>query len=278
MKISQATQSNTGLITSPDNALFKKALSLNSSRGLKKHQHLLVPGEKLITEYLETTREITKDTFLFCRKDHLISGDSALCKLTQQKQIKTLFLTADLFNELNEVGTPGPILMSSFKDLCKWQEPVEAKQKKTNSSHKSNRFRVLLPLKDPLNLGAAIRTAVAFGADDIILLQEAAHPYLPKSIRSSAGAVFKAQLLAGPSISELKQAYLYLDAKGYPITDYDWKKERPFDLLVGEEGQGIPGLLKGKALSIPTVGVESLNAANALAIALFERARKLSGI
>ena len=55
--------------------------------------------------------------------------------------------------------------------------------------------RCFVPFQDPENVGAVIRSAVAFGAVPIVLLAEAANPCHPKSIRASGGMVFKANLL-----------------------------------------------------------------------------------
>jgi RNA methyltransferase, TrmH family len=59
-----------------------------------------------------------------------------------------------------------------------------------------------------------------------------------------------------------------LDLHGESLNKFDWPSD--FNLLVGEEGRGIPKSLIGQSLHIPMAqGVESLNAAVAISIALY---------
>jgi 16S rRNA (guanine527-N7)-methyltransferase len=129
------------------------------------------------------------------------------------------------------------------------------------------------------------------------MLKEAAHPFHPRSIKASAGAVLKysnltslvgreleggglkktidAHLFKGPSINELKTIcgkhklkIIALDMAGTPINSFKFPTE--FLLLPGLEGTGVPEELNETSLSIPiTDSIESLNAAIAAAIAIF---------
>ena len=129
---------------------------------------------------------------------------------------------------------------------------------------------IFLPIGDPSNLGATIRSAVAFQCENIILLKEAAHPFLAKSVKASSGAVWHANFYFGPSIQDLKsvapQIYA-LDASGDSLsTKLDSNKA----ILVGEEGPGIPDFdFQKVAIPISTT-VESLNASIAASIILYE--------
>jgi tRNA G18 (ribose-2'-O)-methylase SpoU len=119
-------------------------------------------------------------------------------------------------------------------------------------------------------VGAVIRTAVAFGAQTVVLLAEAAHPFHPRAIRASGGAVMHANLMQGPSIHELGDdlPIVALSMKGTPVSEFAFPES--FALLPGMEGPGLPGKFDQRAVSIPMSGkVESLNAAAAAAVALY---------
>ena len=93
----------------------------------------------------------------------------------------------------------------------------------------------------------------------------------PKAIRASAGTVLSAKLLAGPSLNDLENdlPILALAASGKPIADCTFPES--FYLLPGMEGPGLSSRWQENAIAIPMAkDVESLNAATATAIALYE--------
>ena len=127
-----------------------------------------------------------------------------------------------------------------------------------------------MPFQDPENVGAVIRSAVAFGAAEIVLLAEAANPFHPKSVRASGGAVFRANLLEGPSIQDLPDdlPVVPLSKEGKRISDFKFPAK--FALLPGIEGPGLPDRFRRSGVAIPiSPEVESLNAVAATAVALF---------
>ena len=129
---------------------------------------------------------------------------------------------------------------------------------------------LLIPFQDPENVGAVIRSAVAFGVKNIILLSESAHPYHPKALRASGGAVLRANLFEGPALKDIPQTLpiIALSPEGKNIADFKFPKT--FGLLPGIEGAGLPDHFRSHCFSIPIrKEVESLNAATAAAIALY---------
>ena len=103
---------------------------------------------------------------------------------------------------------------------------------------------LFLPLGDPENLGAALRSAAAFSVERVVLLEEAAHPFHPRAIRAAAGACFDLALRSGPSLEALIEApppdldLLVLDRDGEPLDSVPAAADR--GLVVGEEGRGVP--------------------------------------
>jgi tRNA G18 (ribose-2'-O)-methylase SpoU len=230
-------------ISSSENPTFKKLKSLLHSKGIKKENLILVAGTKIITEALQ--QKTLQPEIEICTGEKFNYD----CE-------KKITLSKALFSELDVVGTHEALLVCKLPAL-----PLP----------KLNGFSVLLPLGDPNNLGAAIRSCVGFGVDEIVLLKEACQPFSPKVIKASAGAVFKAPLRKGPSIHDLHaKNLLSLDLNGQLLTEFEWPSQ-PTQLLLGEEGLGIPKSLEVQKITVPTKNIESLNAAHSLSIALFHR-------
>jgi TrmH family RNA methyltransferase len=135
---------------------------------------------------------------------------------------------------------------------------------------------VLDGLQDPGNAGAVLRAAEAFGATGVVFLKGTVSPYNPKCLRASAGSIFRVPVaslepqLFLAAAEQRKIALFALMPKG--TTDVgEVELAGKCAIIVGSEGRGVSERLREKAtaIRIPTVGVESLNAALAAGIALF---------
>jgi TrmH family RNA methyltransferase len=239
-------------ISSPTNALFKKFASLLESKGLKKEGLFILSGKNLVQEFL-------KKPTLPIESELWMEGQTPLC--APKLQVK---LSKALFEELDVLGTKSNLLVLKQPELKTW-----------DFSSSSPGLKLLTPLGDPANLGALLRSAEAFGVSDVILLQECANPFLPKAIKGSAGSITRLKIWKGPSIKGLSaRPVVALDLKGEVLSQFQWPT-RPY-LLIGEEGAGIPTLPGLKKISIPTQGVESLNATVAASLALYDYSLKHS--
>lgn len=136
---------------------------------------------------------------------------------------------------------------------------------------------------DPGNLGTMLRTAEAAGADGVILAGNTVDLYNPKTVRSTMGSVFRVPVFTGGEyIDVLKSlgftlAVTCLDgAKSLYDADSSGSK---IALAIGNEAHGITKALMEKAdlrIKIPMSGkVESLNAAIAASVCLYEYRRRL---
>jgi TrmH family RNA methyltransferase len=135
-------------------------------------------------------------------------------------------------------------------------------------------------LRDPGNLGTILRSAEAAGVGLVCLAPGSVDPYNPKVVRGAMGAHFRLPLVSldWPAIAErvAGRAVWLADAAGEVAYDaVDWT--RPSALIVGGEAAGVgpdaSALATGR-VSIPMVGgAESLNAAMAATVLLFEAAR-----
>jgi TrmH family RNA methyltransferase len=139
-------------------------------------------------------------------------------------------------------------------------------------------------LADPGNLGTLVRSAEATGCAGVVLVGNGADPYNPKVVRASAGAIFRTptatvgdidELLAGTEARELRMVGA-AGERGTAPEDHDLTGA--LVLVVGNEAHGLSDRAIDAAdrlVSIPMEGwVESLNAAVAGSVLLFEAARQ----
>lgn len=260
--LSQAGETPGIPISSPENATFREMKKLISSDGIKKIGKTLVSGKKQVHETITRHPGLCEALALF---DGYAETDSGMndCIGSFQRNRRLYIVKKSLFNEIDIFNTNGPVLEARTPEIPEWDRTA------------GEGCTLLIPFQDPSNVGTVIRSAVGFGVQHIVLLREAAHPFHPKSIRASGGAVFAARLSRGPSLAEFAQSVkegnaplLALDSGGAPIDGFVFPER--FLLLAGIEGPGIPDTLKVNALSIPMSGdVESLNAAIAASIALY---------
>lgn len=141
---------------------------------------------------------------------------------------------------------------------------------------------VLDGLQDPGNAGAIARAAEAFGASGVMFLKGAASPWNPKTLRASAGSLFRVPVMAGLDAALVRAAleqrrldiYSTVPAGGRSLHESDLTRRCAF--IIGSEGRGVSDRLRSAAadLRIPTHGVESLNAAMAAGILLYEASRQ----
>jgi len=136
---------------------------------------------------------------------------------------------------------------------------------------------VLDGIQDPGNAGTIVRAAEAFAATGVMFLKGSVSPFNSKTLRASAGSLFRVPFVAAldPAIGRaaLQQNRLSIYA-GMPHAGEAARPRmtRPCALVIGNEGRGVSEEFRSLAepVSIPTAGVESLNASIAAAILLYE--------
>ena len=143
---------------------------------------------------------------------------------------------------------------------------------------------ILDGIQDPGNAGTIVRAAEAFGATGVLFLKGTASPYNPKMLRASAGSLFRVPFAAGLSASVARAELLKHRVAIYAAMPYTGTQKlagatdfvRTCAIIAGSEGRGVSKELHGIAeeVAIPTTGVESLNAAVAASILLYEACRQ----
>lgn len=137
---------------------------------------------------------------------------------------------------------------------------------------------VLDGVQDPGNAGAIVRAAEAFEASGVVFLKGSVNPYHPRCLRASAGSLFRLPVVSAAHFEELIQRevhfYAAMAGASRPLNKTDFSG--PCAIIIGSEGHGVSRQWQGRAIpvSIPTRGVESLNAAVATGVLLYEAQRQ----
>ncbi|MBW8371426.1 MAG: RNA methyltransferase [Thiobacillus sp.] len=251
-------------ITSHDNPIFKRLKKLAESARARREAHMsLLDGEHLLAAYLEAGGQPHTLVRAASVGAERLAPFAARCP-----QTKAIVLPDALFAELVPVATPTGVLAEAA-----WLTPpaIDA----------IPLVIALEDIQDPGNLGAMLRTGAAAGATLAVLSKGCHDPWSPKALRGGQGAQFVLPLMSGVDIVEWVRQFEG-ESLALALTEdnslYARKLTGPLALIVGNEGAGLSQAVCTAAsatIHIPMPGkVESLNAAAALAVAVFEAARQ----
>jgi TrmH family RNA methyltransferase len=267
-------------ITSVDNKAVKFARRLLTKKGRDSCGYYLIEGPKLLAEALDYDAEIL---FAFFCEETPGCGETrpfhiaSLAERIARAGIDALLTTERVFRGICDAETPQGVAAVVKK-------PVFCVE--TVFSRVGANILVLDRIQDPGNIGSLIRTADAAGFGGVIAVSGAGDPYGPKAVRASAGALFRMPVLfvrdSAETMTMLASAgkrVAVADARG-GVSCYDADLSRDLALVIGNEGGGPSKMFSENAsltVAIPMPGgAESLNAAAAAAVLMFESARQRS--
>lgn len=241
-------------ITSRENQLVKQAASLLGGRRAREEAGAFVcEGPVMLSEARRSGARILR---VFCLEELVSSLPELSCPVHP--------VNDSVMKKLSDVSSPQGIVF-----LCALPEerPLSG-----------TRFLALDELRDPGNLGTILRTADAFGADGILLLGDCADPYSPKVARATMGSLFRVPLYRCGMEEFRRQVHVpcytaVLDADSRPVSEVSLSRAC---VVIGNEAHGVSSAVRAQcdgAVNIPIRGAESLNAAVAAAIFLYEMAR-----
>jgi RNA methyltransferase, TrmH family len=134
-------------------------------------------------------------------------------------------------------------------------------------------------VRDPGNVGTVLRSAEAFGASCVALGPGCADPHSPKAVRASMGAIFAVPLARADAATDLPGTRIALSADAPQTLDEVLAGAgEALTLLVGAEREGLPQALAASCEAHARIPIraESLNAAMAATVALYETTRKMT--
>ena len=257
------------MITSTSNARVKELVQLQKKSKVRNEQGVfLVEGVKMYQEIPQEqlVKVYVSETFADKQKEEIN-------RLKDRRKLE--YLSDHVFQYVSDTKTPQGILCVVRQSTYCLEDILEAED-----AH----LLVLDNLQDPGNLGTILRTAEGAGVTGIIISKESVDIYNPKVIRSTMGSIYRVPFVY---VEDLKEAIekvkahgiftyaAHLDGKNsYDKEDYTKKTA----FLIGNEGNGLRKEIADLAdtwIRIPMQGqVESLNAAIATSVLMFETARQ----
>ncbi len=196
-------------------------------------------------------------------------------------EIDVLLMPLELLTSALATETPQPIAALIEPPDWTWAHLLGGHRKT------SPLVVVLAGMQDPGNLGTILRSAEAFGANGVLSLPGTVSAWNPKAVRASAGSVFRVPLLSttvDECFTRLREANVKIFAtalRGAAHADRV-DLDGPVALLIGNEGNGVPEDIAARAggtITIPCPGsVESLNAAVAAGVLLYETSRQRAAV
>lgn len=264
------------MITSVHNKFIKEAAALLAKKKERDRRGLfVVEGGKMFAE--APTEQISRVYLAQSAEKEMYAkyGDK-LAGLSCET------VTDEVFSRMSDTVTPQGILCLVRQRHCNIEDILR------NDDKKHMLFIILEEIQDPGNLGTIFRTAEAAGADGVIMSGQTADIYNPKTIRSTMGSVYRVPFCYTdallPVMETLRQKGLRIYAAHLSgeidYDDHDYRGGTAF--LIGNEGRGLreeTAAAADERIRIPMEGkVESLNAAVASSILLYEAYRQRRGM
>jgi TrmH family RNA methyltransferase len=236
-----------------------------------------IEGPNLLGEALSARLRI-RCVFAAQGSEHLLD------ELDLAPETEVLLMPRELLTSALATETPQPIAALVEPPRWIWRDMLEGG---VDGENKAGPLVVVLAgLQDPGNLGTILRSAEAFGATGVVSLPGTVSAWNPKAVRASAGSVFRVPILSATAdecFTRLREVRVKILATALRETQPAGRAHlaSPVAFLIGNEGNGVPEELAAQAdgsVTIPCPGpVESLNAAVAASILLYEASRQRAG-
>lgn len=238
------------IITSLDNPQIKELKKLKVRKYRDLEGKFLVEGEHLVLEAHKKGLLLTLITEEDC---HLLLD------------VETIHVAPKIMKELSSLTTPAIMI-----GVCK---------KIPNHDVLGNRIIMIDRIQDPGNLGAIIRSAVAFNVDTIILGEGTVDLYNPKVLRATQGLLFNINIIE----TNLNQIIPNLKQENYKVIGTSlidgidlnrYQTPHKWALIMGNEGNGIDSSIQKLCDDFIHINMndacESLNVAIACSIILYQ--------
>ena len=256
------------MITSSSNSKIKHVCQLvTKAKARRTEQLFVVEGIRMAKE---APKELLKEVYV---------STSFLQKKEQSKLLETLSVpyeevSDDIFAKMSDTVTPQGV-------LCVLRQPSYDLDELLG---RDGTFLVLEDIQDPGNLGTMLRTGEGAGITAVIMSKKTADLFNPKTIRSTMGSVYRMPFLYVESVVSLAQELKDRNIRTFAAhlhgkNSYDQESYTGGTaFLIGNEGKGLTDEAADSAdclIRIPMCGkVESLNAAMASGILMYEAARQ----
>lgn len=266
-------------ITSRSNATLLRAASLKEKKYRDRYGLFMAEGIKLTLEAISAGM-IPETVFLLEGKGEQYLP--MLSPLLENTDSHVFLVSEPCFEKISTEKAPEGVI-SLIKHLDFYKKCIKIDGRNI-VSHIDARAVLLRDVRDPGNLGAILRSAAAFGCEQVLLSGHCVDLYHPRVVRGAMGALFR---LRFADVSDVASLASMLRSEGRrllaaelregarPLSEIGAKRSDVF--VIGNEGHGIDesvsALCDGSVYIPIAEGTESLNAAVAASVLLYEQSR-----
>ena len=267
------------VITSPQNQYVSLVRGLANKKNREKERLLRFDGVKLMCEAVKKGIKIEFVLVEENKLDLVLEKAEKLYGIRENElDFKVFYVSESVFGRLSEEMAPeGIICVAKYADGLH----REIGDGELSSASEQEKILLLESVRDPLNVGAVLRVAAAFGVDRVVMSGDCADIYNSKTVRASMGTVFGVRV---DRVFDIPCAVRELQRAGRRVfaaaLDRDSRKLGDFEIrsgdcvIIGNEGHGLGNetiIACDGTVFIPMAeGVESLNAATAAAVLVWE--------
>ena len=278
------------IITSRQNRRVVELVKLDDRRAREKTRTFRFDGVKLLCEALRRGVELESVFLRVGTADRVAARMEELYGCSLSEVGCPVFGVEDsLFEKISQENAPeGVITVAKYID--KSHNFIIIYKEDENDARKDAPVLLLESVRDPLNVGAIIRSAAALGVGRLIMSADCADLYHPKTLRAAMGPLFSMPItrvedLAG-TVTALRQSGRRVYAAALDDTairlgsrELDAEREgHPVGAVIGNEGHGLSDSVIAacdRSVYIPMdADTESLNAGVAAALIMWELSKK----
>jgi len=270
------------ILSSRQNATVKWAASLADKKGREISHAFIAEGEKLTFEAAEAGLSVTHVLVREDRKEAMLDKLLSAFSGEKYKDTELIFVTCEVFQKISTEKAPqGVISIIKYLDFFKELDII---YKEDFFLSEGERAIALCSVRDPGNLGAVIRSSVAFGVDHVIMTADSADLYNPKTVRSAMGSLFRVKgtvvrdftsFIAAAREAGRRVFAAELTDGAMPLSDISAGAGDIF--IIGNEGHGIPTEISAACTGSVYIPIskktESLNASVAAAVLMWEQSK-----
>jgi TrmH family RNA methyltransferase len=275
------------IITSRQNPQILHAVRLQDRKHRQREKLFCFDGVKLCVEALMSNIEIERIFLRASSADRVIERIERELPSAKFSELSSLILLEDaVFEKISIEKSPeGVICIAKYIDKCHKIVTINNIEESTvYPVEKNERIMLLESVRDPGNLGTIIRSASAFGIDRLIISEDCADLYNPKTVRASMGTLFHQRI---DRVTDMPSSIRALQKQGRCIYAAALdstalrlgtaKLSTTDGIVIGNEGHGLSDDTIAACtgcLFIPMAeGTESLNAAMAATVCMWEMFR-----
>lgn len=260
------------IVQSKQNPRLKELRRALTRPGRDTHGLAGIEGANLLAEALRAGLRLS---CVFVAEEALDSLEA----LDLHPEMDVVSIPRALLNSVLATETPQPVAALAQMPEWTWEGAAQS------HAPAAPLFVILAGLQDPGNLGTILRSAEAFGATAVVSLPGTVCAWNPKAVRASAGSVFRVPVLS----TTVHECFTRLRVAGVRVLTTALEGAEPAPamnftgpaaFIIGNEGNGVADEIAAQAdatVTIPCPGpVESLNAAVAASVLLYEASRQRS--